>query len=268
VRRPPQSAALLLGAFVALAALRPASPAVAESALSLPRPLTFGLIPAQTFDAAGRRVGEARLRIDELPNGDVLLLTESHIDGGAANRLTAELVPVDGGAHLRPLREESRTDLTAGHGMGSLRVDHAARVLRCTSAEGDVAELAIPDGDRVALAPMNLLFLPLVRGETQEIDFQIAMCRGGPRTVDARAKLVPVATGDEGAGRLVEVRYELDFGPALSAIVRPFLPRFSLWFDRAGEGDWMAHRMPLYSTGPTVMVVRTGFSPDSLGLDR
>ncbi len=259
MRRPLASAALVLLAVFGL-------PAAGESALSLPRPRSYGDIAAQTLDETGQRVGEAHVRFDELPNGDVSLLSESHIDGKVANRLTAELAPVDGGAHLRPIFEESRTELAAGHGLGSLRVDHAARVLRCTSPEGERSELAIDEGDRVALAPMNLLFLPLVRGETGEIAFQIAICRGGPRIVDAKARLAPGEGAGAGESRLVEVRYELDFGPVLSAVVKPFLPRFSLWFDRAKGGDWMAHRMPLYSTGPTVMVVRSGVAPQALGL--
>lgn len=242
--------------------------AQAESSLSLSRPRSFGDIAAQTLDETGQRLGDARVRFAELPNGDVSLLSEIHIDGGATNRLTARLAPVDGGAHLRPLTEESRTELAAGHDLGSLQIDHAARVVRCTSATGERAELAMDEGDRVALAPMNLLFLPLVRGEATEIAFQIAICRGGPRIVEARARLVPGQPDATTRPELAEVRYELDFGPVLSAVVKPFLPRVSLWFDRAKDGDWIAHRMPLYSAGPTVMVVRAGVSPEALGLDR
>jgi hypothetical protein len=265
VRRTPCTVALIL---CALAALWVSPTAGAESALRLSRPERYGDIAAQTFDETGRRIGDAHLRIAQLPNGDVSLLSESRIDGGAANRLTAQLAPVDGGAHLRPLTEESHTDLSGGSGLGFLRVDHAARLLRCTPPEGEPVELALPEGERVALAPMNLLFLPLVRGETDEVAFQVAMCQGGPRIVDAKARLAPHPSPDDAAGRLVEVRYELDFGPVLSSIVKPFLPRFSLWFERAAPGDWMASRMPFYARGPTVLVVRAGLSPDSLGLDR
>jgi len=261
MRRPLAPAALVLLVVFGL-------PAAGESALSLPRPRSYGDIAAQTLDETGQRVGDARVRFDELPNGDVSLLSESHIDGKAANRLTAELAPVDGGAHLRPIFEESRTELAAGRGLGSLRIDHAARILRCTSPEGESAELSMDDGDRVALAPMNLLFLPLVRGDTDEIAFQIAICRGGPRVVDAKATRAPQHASGAGESRMVEVRYELDFGPVLAAVVKPFLPRFSLWFDHAKGDDWVAHRMPLYSAGPTVLVVRTGVPPEALGFDR
>lgn len=266
MRRPPLLAALLLATITAaLAPLR----ALAESALSLPRPPHFGDIAAETLDEAGHRIGSAHVRIDALASGGVSLLSESQMDDGAGNRLTAELAPVDGGAHLRPLVEESHTDLAGGQKLGFLRVDHTAGVLRCTPADGEAVEAALPAGERVALAPLNLLFLPLVRGEAQEIEFQIALCLGGPRIVAAKARLArPGGLQDDAASRLVEVRYELDFGPVLSSLARPFLPRFSLWFDPATAGDWMAHRMPLYSKGPTVVVLRTGVSPDLLNLAR
>ena len=206
------------------------------------------------------------MRIDRLPTGEVRMLSESRIDGGGGNRLTAALKPVDGGAHLMPLTEESQTDLTSGHALGSLRIDHTARLLRCESADGESAQIPIPDPDRLTLTSMNLLFLPLVKGEVEQLEFQLPMCRGGPRIIDATARLAAAKAPTEGKKRLVEVRYELDFGPVLSAVAKPFLPRFSLWFDPSAASNWIAHRMPLYSKGPTVVVLRAGVSPHLLGL--
>jgi len=260
----PPFSAVVVGLLLAVIGL--AFRSGAESALRLPRPSHFGDVAALTLDESGRCIGDAHVQMDELPNGEVTLLSESRIEGGGGNRLTAELAPVDSGKHLKPLLEESRSEVKLGEPLGFLRIDHAARRMRCAAADGETAELELPDEDHVALAPMSLLFLPLARGEVQQVDFQIPICRGGPRLVDAKARLVPGAMEADGTGHLVEVRYELDFGPLLSAVVNPFLPRFSLWFDRVGAGDWMAYRMPLYSRGPTVVIMRTGLSPDALGL--
>ncbi len=91
-----------------------------------------------------------------------------------------------------------------------------------------------------------------------------AICRGGPRIVEARARLVPGQPDATTRPELAEVRYELDFGPVLSAVVKPFLPRVSLWFDRAvpegapywthtleGDDDMPAH-VKAALLGPTL----------------
>ena len=101
----------------------------------------------------------------------------------------------------------------------------------------------------------------VVRGETEEVAFQFLLCRFGARLVDARAELASAGAAKEG---LVEVRTQLDLGPLLSSVAAPFLPTLSFWFDRAHPGSWVAHRMPLFSKGPTVLVVRSGVSPAEL----
>jgi len=258
-RAPSLRPALLVAA--ALLAL-PATPQ-AESALRLPHPPRFGTVPAATFDEDGQRVGTARIQIEALPDGLVSLLSESGIEDGASTRMVSRLEPAGPGSVLRPVHEQSQSTLADGSTLGLMEIDHAERVLRCvppTPGE-EPLETDLPRPDRVVLASMNLLFLPLVRGEVEEVEFQVAMCRGGPRLVPAVARRGPPGARTPDGDPLVEIRYELDFGPLLSAVVRPFLPRFSAWFDGAGTGDWLGHRMPLFSKGPTVMVVRTGVSP-------
>lgn len=253
-----------LGAL-ALGVLLPLEVA-AESALRLPRPSAYGDVAAFTLDEGGHRIGNGRVRVVARTDGGVSLLSESHVAGGGGNRLTAELVPADGGRTLVPLLEESRTVMAGGQALGFLRIDHGGGRILCSSADGETSELGLPAEERIALAPMNLLFQPLVRGEVDEVGFQVAICKGGPRVVEALARRVGGPAEQRGAD-LVEVRFDLDFGPLLTAVVRPFLPRFSLWFDRASAGDWMAHRMPLYSKGPTVVLMRAGLAPDALGAD-
>ena len=59
---------------------------------------------------------------------------------------------------------------------------------------------------------------------------------------------------------LVEVRYEPDLGMLVSFVARAVTPKLSFWFDPASPARWLAHRMPLYSDGPDVFVVRQGVS--------
>jgi hypothetical protein len=80
--------------------------------------------------------------------------------------------------------------------------------------------------------------------------------------VAAQAK-VAAANGEHG-DRVVEIRYSLDFGPILSRLAAPFMPQLSFWFDENSPGEWVGHRLPLFSKGPTVLVVRSGFSPHLL----
>jgi hypothetical protein len=255
----------LLAALLALAACA-AGAARAESALRLPLPDAFGEVEAGTFDGAGRRVGEARMSVLRLPGGRVGLEARSGIDGDAHSVVSAEMeLDADGGA-LRLLSERSEAFDPSGASLGVLSIDHRARTARCGAAAGGGAEpgaLELPEHDRVVNVPLNLLFQRLATGEQSEVAFQVMLCRFGARLIDAHAR---VATPRADRGRLVEVRYELDFG-LLNPVAEPFVPTLSFWFDPDSPGAWVAHRMPLFSHGPTVLVVRSGFSPQRLAPD-
>jgi hypothetical protein len=247
-----------------LAALALASPAGAESALLLPLPDAFGAIDAGTFDAEGQRVGEATMEVLRRPDGRVEVRAESGIEGSARSAVGALLEVVPGGGALRLLSQRSESFDTAGASLGVLSIDHEKRVARCGVPAGSddaPVTLELPAGDRVVNVPLNLLFQRLVRGETSEVSFQVLLCRFGARILDARAR---VATPRPAGGGLVEVRYQLDLGPLLSSVAEPFLPTLSFWFDPNSPGAWVAHRMPLFTKGPTVLVVRSGFSPERL----
>ena len=41
-------------------------------------------------------------------------------------------------------------------------------------------------------------------------------------------------------------------------LAKAIVPRLSFWFDPASPIPWLAHRMPLYTNGPEVLVVRQG----------
>jgi hypothetical protein len=63
---------------------------------------------------------------------------------------------------------------------------------------------------------------------------------------------------DNQSARPIEVRYGPDFGSVVSMVARSFAPRLSFWFDADEPHGWMGHRLPLYSGGPEVIVVREG----------
>jgi hypothetical protein len=242
--------------------------AAAESALLLPEPELLGEVAAQTYDESGLRVGKAELRFVRLEGGNYELRSESGIDGSARAEFRAELEPV-GGGQLRPVLQLTEARDEQGRSLGQTTIDHRRRVATCGVAEGsDVTpvDIALPAGDRVANVPLNLLFQPLVTGEQEHVDFQVLLCRAGARIVNARARVARRL--DRGSERLIEVRYELDFGPLLSRLAAPFIPQLSFWFDEGASGAWVGHRMPLFSKGPTVLVVRQGFAPSVLGTGR
>jgi hypothetical protein len=259
---------VVASAALALALL--ASRAQAESTLRLPWPAVFGRIPSATYDEKGHRVGDARLDIMELSNGNTYVMASSGIAGAEAMVLSAELTPDDGGVALRPLWQMSHSYDKQGKSLGVMFIDHEKGEAFCSHEDGNPAppdKLLIPSPDRVAHVVLNLLFLPLARGEADEIKFQFLLCALGPRFVDAKATVARHLPGHDGTDPLVEVRYELDLNPVLATLARPFLPQFAFWFDPLARDPWVAHRMPLASKGPAVLILRSGVPPSALQTD-
>ena len=259
----PRSAAAALVVAAALAA----GPARADSELTLPAPEVTGAIDASTYDESGARVGGAEIAVVRLDDGSYRMSGRSGIEGSAQLEVTADLAPVGGNAGLRLLSQRTESRDVDGRSLGVMRIDHERRVAVCGVPDESDAEpvvLTLPPHDRVVNVPLNLLFQPLVSGESKEVDFQVLLCRAGGRIVDARARVARDLARDDGS-RVVEIRYDLDFGPLLSRIAAPFMPRLSFWFHEGSPGAWVGHRMPLFSKGPTVLVVRSGFTPSGLG---
>jgi hypothetical protein len=256
----PRLARALAGALAA--APLAAGPLHAESALRMESPARFGAIPAATYDRDRDRVGSAHLVIERLDDGKVRIFSESGIEGGARTVATAELLPDAGGRWLRPVLQESRTFHPDGTPRGLLRIDHRERLGSCIPQDGarPMRTLELPDADRITNVPMNLFFLPLVRGRVERLDFQIFLCGGGPRLVDFQATRAP-SNGRGTPREVVEIRYGPELGPLLSLIAPSFLPKLSFWFDPAEPHRWLAYRIPLYSDGPEVLVIRDGVPP-------
>ncbi|MDH5567429.1 MAG: hypothetical protein OEY15_12255 [Myxococcales bacterium] len=255
---PISNAKLLLVAAI----LAAGSSARAESAFELSYPLDFGRIPAITYDERGERIGEARVVIESLEDGQIRMATQSASREGARTEASAWFAPVEPSHRLRLIRQESSSLDPEGHSLGHLVVDHLARQATCKVSESeDTQQIALPPVDRIVNVPMNLLFMPLVRGETRSLKFQLFLCRDGARTMNFEAwvRRKPSKRSDP-----IEVRYAPDFGSVVSLMARGFAPRLSFWFDPSEPHGWLGHRLPLYSGGPEVLVVRDGISAGSL----
>ena len=229
-------------------------------------PAAFGSLEAGTYAQSGARVGTGHLSVEKLDNGNVRILSQVGIEDGARTVAQAILGPVDGGRALRLLQQESRSIAPDGESMGVLSIDHEKRVATCSKTDRtkpSLRTLELPEGDRVVNVAMNLLFEPLVRGRVETIDFQLFVCRPRPYLVSFQARVSRRVPATAEAHEIVEVGYE-PRGGLVSLIVRQFAPRLVFWFDPARANPWIAHRLPLYSSGPDVVVVRDGVAYERL----
>jgi hypothetical protein len=258
-RQPSQRLAACLASALAAALL--AAPASAESQLRLVAPEAFGTVPAATYDTSRNRVGDAHLVLEQLSDQRVRIFAESGYDGGARNVATALLEPAGDRRSLHPVLQESRTFLGDGSLRSTLSIDHRTRIATCGKANGDAMSferIVLPASDRVANVALTLLFEPLVRGDAEALAFQLFLCEGGARLMDFEAHVERRDAGAHGPGSLVEIRYRPDLGSVGSLIAEHLIPQLSFWFDPKVPTPWLAHRLPLYSKGPEVMVVRDG----------
>jgi hypothetical protein len=152
--------------------------------------------------------------------------------------------------------------------MGVLSIDHESGIASCTKghgAEAERQELILPANDRVANVPLNLLFQPLVDGSASEISFQLLLCRFGARLIDIDAR-VAIQDVDSPTDSIIEIESRPNLGRALSLMASKWTPKLSVWFDPLSKNRWVAHRIPLYSKGPEVFVIRDGFAGARLGV--
>ena len=261
----------LLGTASYLAIVVPSGPVAAESRILLPYPDVFGAIPASTYNLEGQRIGNARLSLSLTADQTVRVEVFTGVQEGARTSAHAELSQVESGSEgklLRLLREQSESHDESGRSLGILRIDHEKGEATCSPPEGEDAKtirFELPDAHRITNVPLNLLFLPLVQGLVKQIDFQLFLCRGGPRVLEFAATIAEPKRPAQGQDlRIVEVQYRPDLGRVLSWLASGFTPNLSFWFDASGGGSYLAHRMPLFSRGPEVLIVRDGLPPGVL----
>jgi len=258
-RHPRRTATRSYAAIFLLAGALATGTASAESALRLPYPENFGRIAASTYDTDHNRVGDANILIESVGEDRVRLVVESGIDGGARTVATAEFEPIEDRRFLRLLRQESRSVDPEGIPLGVLSIDHENGIASCekgSSGDTKTQQLTLPDHDRVANVPLNLLFQPLVDGQAEIVNFQVLLCRFGARLIDIDARIVSKSDDPADTSPFIEVEYQPNFGKFVSLVAKNVIPRLSIWFDPRVSSPWIAHRVPLYSKGPEVFVIR------------
>ena len=252
---------VLLRAALALLCLLAGDPARAASSLLFPAPTRFGEFPGETRDPDGAPIGPARVAVVRDAKGHVVLEGERGIAERESVSFYARLEPADGGDALRVITQRTRTLDAQGAVVGETVIDHASGQATCISGNRQET-IQLPEGDRVANVPISLLLTPVASGEIEEIAFQALICDKRPRLLDVSARRTGRVVQPAGAGRAVEIEYEVRLGAILSRIARPFLPRILFWIDPADSGTSVAQQMPLYPMGPTIFIVRSGLAPE------
>jgi hypothetical protein len=246
------------------------SPAYSESSLVVDYPLNHGVIPAATYNVAGKRVGEASIVTRILENGNVVMNVKSGFEGGASNELHAELelVPTKSNPRLRILSQRSQSFDPKGEPLIILEIDHAKGEATCTPPDGNRKKtrvVPIKGKDRVANVPLSMVFQPLTLGQTDRLDLQVFFCLGGPRLIGFTAKKADIGEPKRPGGpRLQKITYRPDGKGLLSWVAARSDVAIEFWFDPEEPGRYVAHKMPLYSGGPNVFVVRDGYTPADL----
>lgn len=261
MRRPPHTRRgswLGLCLPLSLLLLLLSAPVHARSAFVLPYPPAFESIPAGTYDDRGRRLGDAALFWNKLPDGTIHMRAVTRIEGGARNTINAWYEEVDGGRGLRALRESSLSYNAKGEPLTLVEVDHTGRRATCTPPPGSDEsrqQIDLEEDDRVANTTMSLLFQPLVHGRVDRVEFQAFLCRGGARLMN----FVALANERSRKDEVVEIRFGPNLGRVASWLASVVVPKLRFWFEAEG-GQYLAHRMPLYGGGPEVVVSREGVS--------
>lgn len=235
--------------------------AYAQSALRLPLPNRFGSVAAVVYDTHGRPDGHARLAMERIADG-ARLRVDVHLNSGAHSHLQATMRKADGG--LRIVSERSASFDADGKPVVQARLNHDRGIGVCQVGDGPARRVTLPSPDRIVNVPLNLLLRPVVNGAHASVRFQTFVCGDDIRILDTVAKVAKRIAAPDGGPGYVEVHYHFNFGPLLSLVAGPFVPKIAFWFDPTKPAHWVGHEMPLYSDGPEVMVLRKGIQPDDL----
>lgn len=254
--------------------------ASAESGVLLQATDPSQVIRAVTFDEEGQPVGESSFELEERADGSKRMRVHMDVEGGGQNVSEAIFAPATSGVAgtrgpgptMRLLEERSQATSADGKTFPLLVIDHEAKRVSCYPADqggaqetpGAAKHVEIPQDDRVVNVPMQLLFLPLVRGEIDSLRFQIATCKDGPVLYSMIA--VRGNTLERDGRRIIEIEYGPDLGATVAWFASRLLPSFSFWFDEK-NGTYLGHRMPLHREGPEITLVRQGLTPNEIGID-
>lgn len=237
-----------------------AGPALGASSLRFPVPTRLGDFDGETLDPEGAPLGPERLSVQRDSRGRIRVEGERGIAGQEAVRFSALLEPVEGGKALRLVSQRSRLFDPRGATLAETAIDHASSQATCM-IDGKQETIELPVEDRVANVTIDLLLVPVARGELDEIRFQALYCSVGSRLLDVTARRTGRVVRPSAGTQAVEIEYAVRLNPILARIARPFLPRILFWIDPSVSGPSLAQQLPLYPQGPTIFVVRHGIPP-------
>lgn len=241
---------------------------LADSSLLLSYPMEFGTKPASTYDVDGKRMGGGSVLIEQIADGGIRMTVVNELGPLSRHTLVAEMGPTENGAFLQLLREEGKTTNEQGELIGIKTIDHRKGELQCRGGNEQEKSFVIPlpEDDRIILVPGNLLLRPLVNGNEQSISFQFATCKSiaGRHFINVRGELAKPRKGRFDANQnVIKVDIQVNLGRVLNRLLVPLLPRVSFWFD-ANTAQWLGHRSPTYSNGPTIITVRNETTANAL----
>lgn len=238
----------------------------AESVLRFPVPKHFGTTPAITHDADGKAIGKASMTLERTTPGTVRLVGTAAIDTGGSTRVQADFEIVDGGDEMKLVSQRSESITVEGRSLGVLLIEHEKGTATCTpppDLKQPAKVLPLPETDRVANVPLHLFFAPLAQGKRDEMKFEVLLCREDPRFMEFEAWVADRGTDTDDSDR-VEIRYRPDLGAVLELIAQAVIPDLRFWIDGTDKDRYLGHRMPLYSKGPEIWVIREGVDPADL----
>lgn len=269
--RTSLTTAIVLGIPTGIISFISSDTSMADSEFVLEPIASPNHVIATTFDEEGQEVGRSFMDLQTTAEGAHHMRIELSVTDGGSNQSQATLETVseaNGEEKLRLVEQRSQATGSDGVALDLLVIDHREQRATCYSdAKDDQPAVArhidLPAKDHVVNVPLHLLFRPLALGKVDRIKFQIAICRSGPSLQDMIAVRGPRTRR---AGQdVIEIRYGPDFGAAIAFIASRLLPKLSFWFGD-GEGRYLGHRMPLYRSGPDVLLIRQGMEPLDLGI--
>jgi len=232
----------------------------AKSSIRFPVPEVYGENTAIVYDDNDRKIGKALLSMKKINSDMVLVVVRILLNSGLNAEMKANLKLANDKKSLHLISQQAYTLNEEGHFQNRMFVDHINEEAVCINADNDKFDMQLPERDQIVNIPLNLLLKTVAAGKEDKAVFQTLVCGDKIELLDTSVERTAIR---EKTG-IVETRYRFDLGVFVSLLAMPFVPRISFWFESGYPYAWVGHRMPLYSNGPTVLVLRKDYLPEDL----
>ena len=232
----------------------------AESTIHFPVPELYGEKTAIVYDDNDSKIGKAFLSMKKINPDAVIVVVRILLDSGLNAEMKANLKLTGDKKSLHLISQQAYTINDEGHFQNRMFVDHINEEAVCINADNDKFHLQLPGRDQIVNVPLNLLLKAVAAGEEDKVVFQTLVCGDKIELLDTSVERAAIREKTD----VVETRYRFDLGVFVSLLAMPFIPRISFWFESGYPYAWVGHRIPLYSNGPTVLVLRNDYLPGDL----